>query len=327
MLSFGASSLLGLDVGSTMIKAVELENKDGRVLVRRAGVAAMPARPLSAGALFPSAAAAEAIRKLCREQKLRGKRVALALGGEDVLVTRVKVERADEAVVAARLREEANRQSRFPLDGASVDFQVLQQPADSEWIDALVVAADAEQVKRAAQLLQDVGKTLVIADSAPCALMNAYEFNYRPGESELVALLHIGAAFMTVCVLRGPTPLVVRDLPLAPDRISEEEWSLPNRITVQVERVFELMDEIADEHPVEPRSSEIRRLLISGGGCRLKGLEEALRDRIGLPFEELNPFLRVEFEASDSVGRLVSDNAHYMPIAVGLALRGLEAAV
>ena len=56
----------------------------------------------------------------------------------------------------------------------------------------------------------------------------------------------------------------------------------------------------------------------------MRGLDELLRARINVPIEELNPFLRIEYAGTDSLARVVWDHAHCMPVAVGLALQGLE---
>ncbi|HYM12051.1 MAG TPA: pilus assembly protein PilM [Bryobacterales bacterium] len=321
---FGNSSLVGLDVGSTMMKAVELGNRRGKPVVEHAGIVAMPSGALADGILIDRAAVADCIRQLYRNQRLHSKHVAVGLAGEDIFVARVKVERANGDDLAELVRREAARLAPFPLEGASVDFQVLDTLLNSRWIHALVVAAKPGKVGRLEDLLREAGKTLEVADSTACALVNAFEVNYEPAPTDVTALVHLGAALMTVCVVRGSTPLLAKDLSLAPSQFSEEEWSTTDRIAVQLERVFELMDESADEHPLEPRSSQIQRLLLSGGNARLRGLREVLEERIHLPHEEMNPFRRIEFEGSDALARLVWDHAHCMPVAVGLALRGFD---
>src|SRR5262249_1751535 len=149
---------------------------------------------------------------------------------------------------------------------------------------------------------------------------NAFEFNYQPNASSVTALAHLGAARMTVCILRGSTLLLAKDLALKPARLSEREGSLSDRIAGQLERVFESMDQIAGERPLQPRSRDIECLMLSGGASRLRGLDAVLRERIGLPFQEMDPFRRIEFTAS--VSPLVPDHANCMLVAVGLALRG-----
>lgn len=306
------------------MKAVELGKQRGKPAVKHAGIVAMPSGALMDGILIDRAAVADCIRQLYRNQNLRSKRVAVGLAGEDVFVARVKVERSNGDDLGELVRREAARFAPFSLDGASLDFQVLDTLLNSRWVHALVVAAKPGKVERLEDLLHEAGRTLEVADSTACALANAFEVNYEPAPADVTALVHLGAALMTVCVVRGSTPLIARDVSLAPSQLSEEEWSATDRVVAQLERVFELMNKSADEHPLEPRSSQIQRLLLSGGGARLRGLGEVLDERIRLPHEEMNPFRRIEFEGGDALARLVWDHAHCMPVAVGLALRGLD---
>jgi Tfp pilus assembly PilM family ATPase len=210
------------------------------------------------------------------------------------------------------------------VEPTNFDFEVLDNFSDSQWIDALVVAAKPGRVERLHDLIKRAGKTPALVDSTACALVNAYAYNYEPQSTEIIGLLHLGASAMTVCIVRGSTPVLAKELSLARTQLNNEEWSLTDRIAVNLERVFELMDEVADEHPLEPRSSQIQRLLTSGGAAHARGLGEMLRNRIRLPFGELNPFHRIEFDGSNGLSRLVWDHAHCMPVAVGLALRGFE---
>ena len=321
MLFSGGNSLLGLDVGSSMLKAVSLRKKGQALLVESAGIIATPAGAISGNLFLDAPAVSSCIRKLCRRQGLAAKRVAVSLAGEDVFVARLKVERNGEEDLEKRIRAEAARSVPFPLEQANVDYQVLEKSSDAKWAHALVVAVPSGRVYRFQDLIRGAGKTVMVVDSTACALANAFQVNYRPAPSEVTALVHLGAAWMTLCIVRGSIPIVTKDLPLAPSRYAPAPL---DRIAVELERLLESMDEIADEHPLEPRSSQIKRLMLSGGGARMRGLDEVLRDRIGLPFEEMNPFLNIQPKNSDSINRLVTDHLHCMTVAVGLALRAFE---
>lgn len=294
------------------------------MFVDRAGVAPIPAGAVSDGAFVDPPAIVNAIQELCQDLGLRGKRVALSLTGEDVFVVRLKLEETEAGSLETKVREETARLAPFPLDQAKLDYQVLENWSNSEWVQALAVAARKRPVERLQELMRRAAKTPVVVDATACALVNAYAFNYEPGPSEIVALAHLGASWMTVCIVRGSIPLLAKDLWLGSSRYTEEEQGLTERIVVHLERVFEWVDDIADEYPLEPRSSAIRRLLLSGGVVHLQGLQEALRKRMRLPIEEMNPFRTIEFEGSGGSSSVAWKQAHLMPVAVGLALRAFD---
>jgi len=314
---FGHGPVMGLDVGSGMLKAVELSRRGGQTVVDRVGIAALPGSAIAPGGLFlDPPAIANTIRKLCRDHHLRRRRAAVALAGDGVVLARLKIERSALHTIDALVHEEVSRLAPFPLADALVDFQILDNFAHSRLADALVVAARRSQVERLQDLLLRAGLSALIVESAACALANVFEWNYDPSPDDITALLHVGAAWMTLCILRGSTPILARDLALV--------TPTPERVVVELERFLEEMDEVSDDQPLEPRSNQIRRLLLSGGGARMRGLDDLLKARFRAPFEELNPFLKIEFRRTDALSLLVIEHLHCMPVAVGLALQGLS---
>jgi type IV pilus assembly protein PilM len=309
-----------------MVKAVALRQERSLVIAERAGIAAMPDGAVSEGAVLDPAAAATAIGRFCRQQGLGGRRVAVAAAGEDVVILRLKLPRAETESLRAQLPEEIALQLPFPVGQATVDFQVLDDLPQSEWVQALVVAAKREKVERLRETVARAGKTAVVVDATACALSNVFEFNYEPPGSEISALLDLGATTVTVCVVRGATPLLARHLRLACTPLTEQEWSLADRIAAQVERVFEQMDEVAEESPLEPGSGDVARLWLSGGAARLDGLEPVLRSRFRLPIEEIDPFRKIEVADAGPIRRVLEDHRQRLAVAVGLALRGLDGA-
>ena len=323
---FRSSRPFGLDIGSSMIKAAELTQVGSTVVVSRTGIAPMPSGAFSSGVIMDPPEAALAIRNLCRENHFRSKRVVAVPIGGDEFFARLKVERGGGQALDERVRQEAARVAPFPIAAAHLDFDLLDNSFDLQWSSVLVAAAKPEKIERLQQLLGRAGKTATVVDVTASALANAFEVNYQPKPLAVSALVDIGASGMTVCIVRGSTPLLAEHLPLAAMRLSlgVEESNPAERIVIELERLFERMDEIAEEHPLDPGSKQIERLVLSGGASRTAGLAGLLRERIGLPFEEFNPFRKIEIAAPEAMGHQVWDHAHCMAIAVGLALRGLD---
>jgi type IV pilus assembly protein PilM len=309
-----------------MLKAVRLARKGERFVVEGAAIEATPAGAINGTTLVDPPALADAIRRLCRDRKLAGKRVAAALSGQDIFVARLKVERNQSDSLEGRLRAEAASIAPFPLEGAALDYHVLDNFSHPDWVDALVVAAPPGRVDRLVDLLHRARKSLAVVEATACALVNVFQVNYEPAPTEVTALVHAGASTLSVVIVRGSAPVLARDVLLASSAMSPAVPSAPERVVVELERTFERLDETADDHPLEPRSSQIQRILLSGGAARTRGLEEMLRSRIKLPFEAMNPFRNVDFQNGSGSHRLVWDHLHCMPIAVGLALRAFDAA-
>lgn len=319
---FSASPLIGLDIGSSTVKAVALASRDGKVIVERAGLAPMPGGAFSHGALLDPPAVVASIRKLCRQARLRSRRVAVAMSGPSVFLSRLTLLRSAGSSLdslESEVRREMAPLTPFPLAEAVVDFHSLGDAVGSPCLEVLAVAARLDEVQLWRRTLARAGRSAAVVDAAPCALANAFEFCCQPPPEELAVLLHVGAATMTACIVRGAAPLAARDV-----AFSLPAMGGPDRIAVELERMLEQLDDAADERPLQPRSSQLARLWLSGGGSRLPGLLATLSSRFRLPIEEMNPFSRIEFGAADKLSRLIRDHAHCMTLAVGLALRGLD---
>ena len=72
-------------------------------------------------------------------------------------------------------------------------------------------------------------------------------------------------------------------------------------------------------------NTSIQKILISGGGSNLKGLRKFLSEKLELPVEPLNPFLRIKCDARRFSPELLARMGPEMAIAVGLSLRGFDA--
>ena len=68
----------------------------------------------------------------------------------------------------------------------------------------------------------------------------------------------------------------------------------------------------------------IQKLYIAGGSARVYGLADILKQELGIPVEELNPFRKIKFDRSGAAADLVTANGPRLAVAVGLALRSFE---
>jgi len=199
---FGNAPLIGLDLGSGMVKAAAVRRKGDRLVVERAGIAALPGGAMSGRVYLDPPAVAECVRKLCHDAGLRGRRAAVAMAGNEVFHARLKVERGAVPNLDALVREEVSKLAPFSLDEALLDYHVLDNFAHSQWVDAVAVAARRLGVERVTSVVERSGKTVEVVDSAACALTNVFELNYEPAPADITALVHLGAAILTVWISR-----------------------------------------------------------------------------------------------------------------------------
>jgi len=347
MLGFGKpKSVVGLDIGSSAVKAVELKasGKGYRV----AAIASQPVPPDSIvdGAIIDGGAVADAIKKLFAQKGFKTKEVAASLSGNAVIVKKISLPIMTEQELSDSIYWEAEQYIPFDIQDVSLDYQVLDSGAGADGkgtMEVLLVAAKKEKIADYTSVITQAGREAVVVDVDAFALQNAYEANYGAGPA-VVVLLNAGASATNVNIVANGQSLFTRDLSLGGNSYTEavqRELNLP----------FEAAESAKKGHPVEGHafddvrpvlhavtenllleiqktfdfykataaSDQIDRIVLSGGASAVDGFADAIADRFGVAVEHFDPFRQVAFERApaDDIAELAATAA----VAVGLALR------
>src|ERR1700694_2321132 len=203
-------ALVGLDIGSSSIKAVELKStKQGYELVSF-GLEALAQDTVVDGAIMDAPLVAGAISSLFETQKVHTKSVATAVSGHSVIVKRVTLPAMTEEERSDRIQSEASQHIPFDISDVNLDYQLLES-IDSQ-MDVLLVAVKKDKILNHTNVLAQAGKTPTVVDIDAFALQNCYEANYDPTPGQTVALLNVGASVMNINIVRGGIPLFTRDV-------------------------------------------------------------------------------------------------------------------
>src|SRR6187455_517645 len=207
MLGFGKpKSVVGLDIGSSAVKAVELKasGKGYRV----AAIASEPVPPDSIvdGAIIDGGAVAEAIRKLLARKGFKTKEVAASLSGNAVIVKKISLPVMTASELAESIHWEAEQYIPFDIQDVNLDYQILDPGTGADakgTMEVLLVAAKKEKIADYSGVITQAGRVPVVVDVDAFALQNAYEVNYGPEPQSVVALLNAGASAINVNILTG----------------------------------------------------------------------------------------------------------------------------
>ncbi len=347
MLGFGKpKSVVGLDIGSSAVKAVELRasGKGWRV----AAIASEPVPPDSIvdGAIIDGGAVADAIKRLFANKAFKTKEVAASLSGNAVIVKKISLPVMTEQELAESIYWEAEQYIPFDIQDVNLDYQVLDSgtgPDARGTMDVLLVAAKKEKIADYTNVITQAGRQAVVVDVDAFALQNAYEANYGL-ENGIVALLNCGASATNVNIIANGQSLFTRDLSLGGNAYTEavqRELNLPFDAAEQAKKGFPIDGHTYDDvkpvlHAVTENlllelqktfdffratalSDRIDRVVLSGGGSAVDDFAEALAERFAMPVEHFDPFRQVAFDKPPAGG--VGDLAATAAVAVGLALR------
>ncbi|MEX1130237.1 MAG: type IV pilus assembly protein PilM [Vicinamibacterales bacterium] len=341
-----AKSLVGLDIGSSAVKAVELKAAGRGYRVATYGSEPLPPDSIVDGAIIDGAAVADAIRRLFDGRGIRTKDVAASLSGNAVIVKKITLPAMTDAELAESIYWEAEQYIPFDIQDVNLDYQVLDGADGGKGtIDVLLVAAKKEKIADYTGVIAQAGRTAVIVDVDAFALQNAYEVNYGIEPAAVIVLLNAGASATNINILSGEQSVFTRDVSIGGNAYTEalqRELSLPYEVADQLKRgetvegvSFEearpvlravtenVMLEIQktfDFFKATASSDRIDRLVVSGGASRAEGFTEILAERFGAPVEAFDPFRRVAFDPRKVPGN-PAEIAATAAVAVGLALR------
>lgn len=354
---FGLSSrknkrgMVGLDIGSSSLKAVELQSAGDGYELMSIAMDRLNQDTIVDGAIMDSMSVSGSIEKLFLENRLMASKVATSVSGHSVIVKRVTIGASTEEELEAGIQQEAMQHIRFDLDEVNLSYYVLGPAAGGGGLDVLLLAVKREKVQSHLGVLSQANKTPVILDIDAFALQNAFELSYEPPPEQTVALLNIGAAIMNINITRGGMPLFTRDVSvggnqytdilqkelglsfedaenlkmgqIVPKVPAESEAphlrSISELLLMEVQKTFDFFRQTTSPEPIQA-------IYLAGGTARIKGLLDLLKAEFGVPVELMDPFRKIHIRPEKFDPAYIADLGPRMSIAVGLALRGFDAA-
>ena len=342
----GPKTIVGLDIGSSCIKAVELKKGKGEITVAHLGVEPLASDIVVDSMIVDSTAVSNAITKIFTESGIKGKLVATSVSGHSVIVKKIAMATMSDQELAAVIQTEAAQHIPFDIQDVNVDFQILSEDLAGPQMDVLLVAVKKDKILNYTNVLSLAAKSPSVVDIDAFALQNCYEYNYEPAPGSTAALLNLGASVMNINIVKGSTPLFTRDVSVGGNQYTDalqkeldlsfddaEALKLGKKVgTVSEDAKMPILQQVTEIIVLEIQKAvdffratasgeHIERLYVAGGSSKVPGLVEALRQEFSLPVEILNPFQRVNPGVG---GELVEQNAGQLAVAVGLALRSFE---
>jgi type IV pilus assembly protein PilM len=339
--------LVGLDIGSSTIKAVELKSTKAGYELVSFGMEPLAQDTVVDGAIMDAPQVANAISKIFDAQHIKTKSVATSVSGHSVIVKRVPLPLMSEEELYERINSEASQHIPFDILDVSLSYQLLES-MDSQ-MDVLLVAVKKDKILNHTNVLAQAGKTPVVVDIDAFALQNCFEVNYEPDAGQTVALLNIGASVMNINIVRGGVPLFTRDVSVGGNQFTDalqkeldlsfddaerlkKGDTLPSVTDDQKQQILRSVSDILtleiqktfDFFRATASGESIQRIVVAGGTARVPGLVDLLREEFAMPVEELNPFRRVLINPAKHSDDQIREMAPRLAIAVGLALRSFD---
>jgi type IV pilus assembly protein PilM len=327
-------AVVGLDVGSHAVKAIQLKSSGGHVCIVKVGYEDVPGENQRN----------EALRKLVGDCGLKGRDVVSSVSGRSVIVRYVNLRRMDRSELQNAIRFEADKYIPFSVDEVVLDCQPIDgaENVGPDEMKVLLVAVKRNLIEDHVAMLRGAGVNPVVIDVDGFALGNAHQLVRDPSDQGVHALVDIGASKTNINIMCADKNLVTREVYVGGADFSS---AVAQRLAVNPYEVEQLKqspgereDEIRDavQSVTDDLGNEIRLSLdffenefdrpvdavtLSGGASRLVGLQETLGQNFEKPTRIWDPASTFQTNLPPAAADLFKDKATQMAVAIGLAAR------
>jgi type IV pilus assembly protein PilM len=340
---FGRSKLsAGLDIGSGIVKLVVIDHSKPEPEIVQVATSPLVPDAIVEGEVMDPVLVAETVRSIIASAGLKRNAVLAAVGGHDVIVKKIPMDRMSQNDAKEVIRWEAEQHVPFDMENVQLDFQILDPEGDDAQMAVLLVAAKRELIENRISLLADAGLEPAVIDVEAFALHNAFAHNYPDVRDGMVALVNIGHETSNVNLVQNGKPVLVRDIPFGTRRLREALQRERGMTGEQAEDVLQgrsepaalraLLDERVDELAVgieraaafiqtQSGGDGVSRVWLCGGGASVNGMADAMANRMNVRVEIANPLKRIAVRPEVMEAVPMEQLAPLLMLPVGLALR------
>jgi type IV pilus assembly protein PilM len=342
-----SKGLVGLDIGSSAMKLVELKERKGEYQLLRLGVEPLSPEAIVDGSIMDSSLVVDAIHRLNEATGVKTASYATSLSGHSVIIKKIQLPSMAQEDLAEQIQWEAEQYIPFDINDVRLDYVVLSEgEAGRENMEVLLVAVKRDKVNDYVSVISQTGKSPVLVDVDAFAVQNAYEANYDLDPLKVVALVNMGAGVTNINILARGTTVFWRDIGFGGNQFTEalqREFNLSfeqadrlkrgenvdrygatearpvldsvsGEMAGEIQKTFDFFAATSAEGPVD-------ELMLSGGCALTPNLQQVLRDRFGVPVELMDPLRRIHHRESDFDHSWLKSVSPMLAVAVGLAVR------
>lgn len=348
---------IGLDIGHTMIKMIQLSRQGENWRVDAAEEADLDPQ-LEPGSEAWRTAVIDVLRSDVHRGGFSGRQVVSCLPGDVLKIKSLRLDTADperiEEIIAADVAP------RFGLDAGldEIRYSVAGTVYQGEEIknEVIFFGIDRRQLAEHIDLLEQAQLEPVAIETVPGALFRSFQATLRRREDKEVVsvFVDLGSKFTTVIIGRGQEVAFIKQIPLAGRQFSEQ---VASRLGISLEEAIQLrrrlheddaesidaemtqavrdamsntVEELAHEislcfkyYAVTFRGQRPSEAVFAGGEAYEPSLMDALRRHLGVEIRIAEPLRGFD------LSRAAFDRRHNpqlceWTIAVGLALRGFD---
>lgn len=341
-----AKVLLGLDIGTAFIKAVQIsrDNSVGQLLA--AGYIASPANAITSTNPHDEQTLANAINRLAHDMKISTMDVSASLPSSKVITRVIEVPLMSEQELSSSIKWEAEQYIPLPLPRVKIDYEIISVNQETAKMKVLLVAAPISIIEKYMRIISLAGLTPVTLETEILAIGRSISVN-NPQLSN-VLVLTIGATTSEIAILHNQILVYTKSFPIGGNTLTRsiaqelgfelaqaeeykknyglDESKLEGKIAKTILPVFNSlfteMEKTVTYFKEQYPKEEIKSSIVCGGGAKLPGLIMAMTKQLGIDTQINNPFENLTVD-SKILPSLMPEASIYT-VAVGLGLKEVE---
>jgi type IV pilus assembly protein PilM len=339
-------NLVGVDIGASSIKVVQLKEARKKLQIVRSGFAELPAQTIIDGHVMNAGAVTEALGRIFQDNKIQQRDVAIGVYGQSVIVRKITVPMMTPGELDEQIHWEAEQHIPFDIKLMSIDYEVLRRRPEAGQMDLLLVAAKKDEISDYASILKEAKLKPAVVDINAFTVQNIFEHQYGLPQDGTIALLNVGAAVSSLNIVAKGVSAFTREITNAGNTITEEIRKAlscsyeqaeaykmgggPTQIVPQeVSQIINqssqgLAGEIQrslDFYLATSGEQEISRIYVSGGSAYLAPLMQAIERRARVPVQLFDPMVNLTVDTKLVNEPELRARAAQMVVALGLSLR------
>ncbi|MGB4767290.1 MAG: pilus assembly protein PilM [Rugosibacter sp.] len=344
--------LIGVDIGSTSIRMVELvDGGRGVPRVERYAIEPLPNDAVVDGNMASLDAVAEGLKACWRKLGTKTRNVALALPTAAVITKKITLPaNLREQEMEIQVESEANQYLPFALEEVNLDFQIIgPSPLSQDDVEVLLAASRKERVEDRVAVAEMAGLKPVVVDIEAYAIQAAYELLLvhlpQGGQEQVVALINVGATVTKVSIMKGDQQLYAREQAFGGAQLTDSIMRVYGVSSAEAEKM-KYSDMLPDNYEAEvlhpfvvsmaeevaralqffftsTPHNEVHHIILAGGAVLVAGAAECVKQQTGVNTLLADPFAGMSIAPGVRAKQLSTD-APSLLVACGLALRKFD---
>lgn len=344
----GSRGIAGIDIGSSIIKLVELQYTSEGCILHSFAQVFLEKGIIEGGLIKDHDALAIKIKELFKVSRCGAGNVVTALPGHVVMIKKAGFRKMGEAELRDFIIDEAGEYMPFDdIRDVNFDFHICsEQSLDPGQMEVIIAAAKKDVTESYVYAIEKTGRRVTIMDVDSFALETAYEENYDFDADDTIALVNIGASITNINIVKDRESVFTRNILLGGNSITQ---ALQKKLEISFEEAEMIKIEGLSEHDniqeefvryLKPVFLEIgrsfdyfsstvtephiSRILVSGGCAGIPGIVDAMKKKFHYETEIFNPFKNIAYDKNIFSPSYIKDIGPFAAVGVGLALRKME---